>query len=147
MWPRLLTLKEARSDGLVRIHTERKVKSIYGLSSAKLLNSFWTFHGGTAIQGKIRLRYVKKNLEQGRLHVYVNVEAFIEKDQERKWKCFRVSCEWVLRKGPLLLQEAASEDCEQSQLIKPQTSNRGPRQVSYGDEYSLFALYIDVGCE
>ncbi|CEF85902.1 hypothetical protein FGSG_12716 [Fusarium graminearum PH-1] len=40
-------------------------ESVYGLPSAELI-SFWTFHGGTAIQGKIRQRQ------------QVNVEASIE---------------------------------------------------------------------
>jgi hypothetical protein len=68
-------------------------ESRYGLPSAELI-SFWTFHGGTAIQGMIRLRYVKKNLESAALF---DVEASIEEAQEQKWKCFRISCKEALR--------------------------------------------------
>ncbi|CAF3509671.1 unnamed protein product [Fusarium graminearum] len=63
-------------------------ESVYGLPSAELI-SFWTFHGGTAIQGKIRQR-----------------------------QCVRVSCMWALRGEPLLLLEAVVKNCKWSELIK-----------------------------
>ncbi|PTD03920.1 hypothetical protein FCULG_00000698 [Fusarium culmorum] len=59
-------------------------ESVYGLPSAELI-SFWTFHGGTAIQ-----------------------------DQWQKWKCVRVSCMWALRGEPLLLLEAVLKNCKWS---------------------------------